>query len=245
MTDSGINKTQHFAYEALRMLALTRNYNKWIYETFKDFLAGKNVLEVGCGIGNLSQYFLKSCSRLIGIDNSSFFTQHLKIDHPEIEAYNFDITDDKVTSLSDKKTEVVIAINVLEHIKDDDKALQNMHKLLQPDGRLLLFVPALGWLFGTLDENVGHCRRYGKKDLRDKVERNGFAVDEIFFSNFFGIFGWFINGKIFKRKSFPIMQPILFDKFVPFLSKLEGYFRPGIGMNLIVIARKNERKHCP
>ncbi len=227
-------------YEALRTFALAHNYNKWIYELFKDYTAGKNVMEVGCGIGNLTQYFLKSSAKVIGIDTSAFFIEHLRIDCPGMEIYNFDITDDKVLALSAKKIDSVVSANVLEHIQDDEKALRNIRALLQPGGHLLLFVPALSWLFGTLDRNVGHYRRYDKKELRAKVERSGFTVEKIFYSNLIGVFGWFINGRILKRREFPILQPIIFDKLVPFLSGIEARRRPPLGMNLIIIARKNK-----
>jgi len=238
MPEQESNKINLLGYEALRTFALAHNYNKWIYELFKDYTAGKNILEIGCGIGNLTQYFLRSSAKVIGIDTSAFFIQHLRIDCPGTDIYNFDITDDKVISLSDKKIDAVVSVNVLEHVRDDEKALRNIHALLQLGGYLLLFVPALNWLFGTLDENVSHYRRYEKKGLCDKVERNGFTVEKSFFSNFPGIFGWFINSRILKRKHFPILQPIIFDKFVPLISKIEARVRPPLGMNLIIIARK-------
>ena len=227
-----------FAYEALKTCALTHNYNKWIHEIFKEYISDRTVLEIGCGIGNLTRLFLGSCSKLIGIDASLFFIRHLQIDHPEMEVYNFDITDDSVLPLARHKIEAVISVNVLEHIKDDEKALRNMRELLQPGGYLLLFVPALNRLFGTLDENVDHYRRYDKAELKSKLERGGFTVEKLFFSNFPGIFGWFVNGRLLRRKSFPIMQPLLFDKLVPLISRVEKIFRPPLGMSLIAIARK-------
>jgi len=238
MPEQEISQTDLLAYEALRTLALSHNYNKWIYELLKDYTAGRTLLEVGSGIGNMTQYFLQSSAKVIGIDTSTFFMQHLRIDCPGVEAFNFDITDEKVISLADKKIEAVVAINVLEHVQDDEKALRNIRALLQPGGYVLLFIPALSWLFGTLDENVSHYRRYDKEELRAKLERNGFTVEKAFFSNFIGMFGWFVNGRIFKRKHFPILQPIIFDKLVPLISRIEAKARPPIGMNLIMIAKK-------
>jgi SAM-dependent methyltransferase len=240
MSDTENIRPDILAYDALKILAVTHNYNRWIYKLFAEYVAGRNVLEVGCGIGTLSRYFLRTCSRLVGIDTSELFIRHLKIDHPEMEVYNFDVTDEKILSLADKKNDVVVSVNVLEHVKNDVKALEHMRGLLVPGGRLLLFVPALSWLFGTLDRNVSHYRRYDKKELRDKIESSGFTVEKIFFSNFAGIFGWFVNGRVLRRKNFPIMQPIIFDKLVPLISKIEGLRRPPIGMNLVVIARKTQ-----
>ncbi len=227
-----------FAHETLKTFALTNNYNKWVCDSFAEHIAGKTVLEVGCGIGNLTRRFMEHCSRIIGIDTSDLFIRHLKIDFPGLELHNFDISDERVRSLSDRKIDAVIAINVLEHVKEDEKAMANMRELLLPGGKLLLFVPALSWLFGTIDRSLAHHRRYDKADLVRKVEAAGFTVEKVFFSNFIGIFGWFMNSRVFKRRTFPIIQPILFDKLVPTLAKIEKAFPPFIGMNLTLVARK-------
>lgn len=232
------NDIETFAHEALKTFALTHNYNRWVCDSFTEYITGRSVLEVGCGIGNLTRRFMEHCSRIVGIDTSDLFIRHLKIDFPEMEIYNFDISDERVRTLAEKNIDAVIAINVLEHVKEDEKALRNMCAIVKPGGRLLLFVPALSWLYGSLDENAAHYRRYDRDELVRKVENTGFTVEKTFFSNFIGIFGWFLNGRILKRKSFPIMQPILFDKLVPTLAKLEKLFRPSLGMNLILIARK-------
>jgi SAM-dependent methyltransferase len=226
-----------FAYEALRAFSLTHNYNRWIYEIYKPFL-GKRVLEVGCGIGNMSQYLSKSCDQLIGIDTSSSFLNHLKIDSPELELHKFDITQDEVLSLADRGIDTVVCINVLEHIENDERALKNMFHILSPGGYVLLFVPALNFLYGSMDRQVGHYRRYSRKELMEKVEKAGFTVEKCFYSNMLGSVGWFINGRILRRKNFPILQPLIFDKLIPLLSFFEQLIKPWFGMTVMLIARK-------
>lgn len=226
-----------FAYEVLKAFALTHNYNNWIYQTFRPYIS-KNVLEIGCGIGNMSRYLLKSCDKLIGIDISSQFLQHIKIDYPELELYPFDVAGEESLKLIEKHINTVVCINVLEHVKDDIQALQNIYNILEPNGKLLLFVPALTVLYGEMDRAVNHFRRYNKKELRTKLESLGFEIEKIFYSNFIGVFGWFLNGKILKRKKFPILQPIFFDKMVPLISKIEKLIRLPFGLNLIIIASK-------
>jgi len=67
--------------------------------------------------------------------------------------------------------------DVLEHIPDDAGLLRTVHRLLAPDGRLYLTVPAYQWLWSPEDELAGHCRRYTLDGLRRVVERAGFQVE--------------------------------------------------------------------
>jgi hypothetical protein len=65
---------------------------------------------------------------------------------------------------------------VLEHIPDDVGSLRALHRMLQPGGRLVLLVPALPAIYGTLDEALGHVRRYTAGELRKKYRQAGFRT---------------------------------------------------------------------
>jgi len=119
----------NYQYEVLRTFAITHNYNRWIFDLLKPSL-GKNILEVGCGIGNLTKY-LANYNRLTCIDKSENFIKHMKIDYPEIKFYEVDITDRSVLKLGENSFDTVICVNVLEHIDNDIKALKNMFDLLE------------------------------------------------------------------------------------------------------------------
>jgi hypothetical protein len=60
--------------------------------------------------------------------------------------------------------------------------------------------------------------------------------------NFLGLFGWFLNGRIFKKKELPEKQTKLFDKLVPFLGLTEKIIRPPLGQSLILVAQKKQLK---
>lgn len=227
-----------YAHETLKAFSLTGNYNKWVCGTFTPYIAGRKVLEVGCGIGNLTGHLKAACGELLGVDVSDFYLRHLRIDFPDVRFFNYDVSDPAIAALEKEGIEAVIAVNVLEHVENDLQALKNAYSLLKPGGRLILFVPALSWLYGSIDENLSHYRRYDRAELEGKVAAAGFKVEKTFFSNFFGIAGWFINGRVFRRRTFPIMQTIVFDALVPFLARAEAVLRPPVGMNLTVIAVK-------
>ncbi|HOI42974.1 MAG TPA: class I SAM-dependent methyltransferase [Elusimicrobiales bacterium] len=229
---------QDSAHEALKVFALTPNYNEWIFSAFREYLEGRTVLEVGCGIGNMSRYFSGVSSRFLALDTSETFIGHLKVDQPGLDARQLDIAGGRTGVLASEGIEAVVSVNVMEHVPDDAGAFLNIYRLLKPGGRLLLFVPALSSIYGTLDEAVSHCRRYDRGELRAKVEKAGFEVEKLYFSNFIGVLGWYLNGKVLKTRKFPMLQPLLFDKFVPLIAALERLFPPPFGMNLILVARK-------
>ena len=84
----------------------------------------------------------------------------------------------------------IIALNVLEHIKDDHFALQELYRMLQKDGMLVIPVPCHKFLYNVIDVNVGHYRRYAKKELRlEKISMTDFFVERISYFNTLGIAG--------------------------------------------------------
>ena len=73
--------------------------------------------------------------------------------------------------------ELVVAAEVLEHIKDDQGALDEWSRVLKPGGRLFLSVPLYRHMWTIFDRMVGHLRRYEPRDLQVQLERAGFQVD--------------------------------------------------------------------
>jgi predicted SAM-dependent methyltransferase len=59
---------------------------------------------------------------------------------------------------------MIYSSNVLEHIEDDSRALNEMFAKLQINGKLAIYVPAFMFLFSDLDIKAGHFRRYSKKE---------------------------------------------------------------------------------
>ena len=75
--------------------------------------------------------------------------------------------------------DVVGAFDVIEHIYDDEAALRAFHRALKPGGGLLLTVPQHPWLWTAADAYGGHKRRYSRRELAAKLERNGFELRRI------------------------------------------------------------------
>jgi len=115
--------------------------------------------------------------------------------------------------------------------------LQRLYDVLLPGGKLLLFVPADQALYGTMDEQVGHFRRYSREQLEQLIEAAGFTSEQVVYQNVYGRFGWWLNGRILRRSHVPAGQSRIFDLMVPLMRRLEGK-NPSKGLSLVAVAAK-------
>ena len=234
------SETLDNVYQTLQRMKKLRRYNEWIFSKFRPFL-GRRVLEIGSGVGNITKFLLDreliivtdvEPKYLTLLKNTfgkykKFIIDRLDISRPEMERYRSHHIDS------------VICFNVLEHIEQDEEPLKNIFDLLEPNGRLLLLVPSHPWLYGSLDRHLGHHRRYGKRELKNKLEAMGFKVIFLEYFNRAGTLGWFLNSQILRRKRLPSFQLRMYNFLVPLL-KLEKFFPLPFGTSLIVVAEKSE-----
>jgi glycosyltransferase involved in cell wall biosynthesis/protein-L-isoaspartate O-methyltransferase len=220
-----------------RMGRLSR-YNDWIWQSIAPYV-GDRVLEVGAGIGNMTRV-MYGRELIVATDIGVSYLQILRnrfARNPSIAVARLDLNSDDHLALEQYEFDTVVCLNVLEHIEDDRGALARLRDVLVPGGRLLLFVPADQSLYGTIDKQVGHFRRYSREELRQMIESAGFTVDRIVYQNWFGRFGWWLNGRVLKRSHLPSAQSKVFDAFVPLLRALE-FREPRKGLSIVAIATK-------
>ncbi len=225
----------------LDALTLAHNYYRSILTHFAPYV-GKRTVEVGAGIGTFSDFLLKytEVSELTLVEPADDLFQvlknrfpgetHVKVVHAHVE--------DLPGSLA---ADSVVLVNVLEHVEDERALLQAIHKILRPEGALLVVVPALPRLFGTLDESFGHYRRYTKPALGESVLRAGLQLVRLRYFNFPGVATWFLAGRVLKRRTLHPQDIRLYERWVvPWISRLERRWEPPIGQSLIAIAIKRE-----
>ena len=136
--------------------------------------------------------------------------------------------------------DTAICINVLEHIEDDLLACRLTYEMLRPSGHFSIVVPALPILYGTIDEAVGHFRRYTRGSLREVLEAAGFEVVRCRYMNCVGVPGWFLTNRILKQQSQSTKQVRFFDTYVvPITRRIEALLPPPFGMSVVGIARKS------
>jgi SAM-dependent methyltransferase len=215
------------------------NFNRWMYERFAPHI-GRRVLEVGAGIGNLTQFYIdRELVVATDIEDGHLEALEQKFGHlNNVRRLKADFMDDLVPLLGGYRFDTAVSSNVLEHIKNDRKALENMFRVLIPGGHVVILVPAFMWLYGSLDEHLLHHRRYTRKELVEKVRTAGFDLVSVSWMNMFGMPGWFLNARIRRVTTLPAAQLHLFDKLVPVFRAVENITGPPVGQSLIVVGRK-------
>lgn len=135
-----------------------------------DSLSYSTLLDVGCGQGSLLADIRENNpqSKLSGLDFSSDAIKLAKQKVPNGDFYELNITESYVK----RKYDVVICSEVLEHIKNDEAAIQHLYRMTEnfiiissPQGRMRKF---------EISE-YGHVRSYSKGELINKLKRNGFT----------------------------------------------------------------------
>jgi glycosyltransferase involved in cell wall biosynthesis len=215
-------------------------YNRWLVSRFEKSV-GRRVLEIGAGFGNITRH-LKGRELLVASDLDPVALEHLKGTFREdpsvrVASYRFPLDPATRAEIRDSRIDTVVCLNVLEHIEDDRATLADMYDVLQPGGRLVLLVPAFARLFGTLDVHLRHFRRYEKEELERKVREAGFGLEDLRFVNRPGILGWWVNGKLLRRRVLPRGQLLAFKLLMPMLER-ENERPPSAGLSLIALARK-------
>jgi len=138
-----------------------------------------------------------------------------------------------------QKFDTVVYINVLEHIENDGAELATAYAAMKPGGHLILFVPALDWLYSDHDREIGHFRRYTKRGLASLVEEAGFTVVTAKYFDVAGIIPWYLNF-VLLRNSIGAKSVAIYDNVVvPLMRRVESAIPPPIGKNVLLIGRKN------
>lgn len=83
----------------------------------------------------------------------------------------------------DNSFDLVTGLDVVEHLDDDLKGLTEMWRVLRPDGRALIFVPAFMFLWGVQDDISNHRRRYTLAGIKDVLRHAGFEVERATYAN--------------------------------------------------------------
>ena len=152
--------------ETLQVIAEAVKFNEWMYSAISKYCSG-NILEIGSGIGNISEIFLNNNQELTVSDIRANYRSFLASKFPKLassgKVIDLDLVHpDFVNQYSSiiNLFDTVFALNVVEHIENDKLAIENCIHLLKPGGKLIILVPAFQSLYNQLDKELYHFRRY-------------------------------------------------------------------------------------
>jgi len=223
--------------ETLRRMERASNYNRWLLDRAAPYL-GERVLDVGAGIGTFSEQ-ISDRRHVVALEPDPAFLPELRSRFAG--RTNVEVVADELEGLDAGSLpapfDTIVCFNVLEHIADDRAALARLYALLEPGGSLLALVPAHPAAFGSMDEVLGHERRYSKQVLAGRLEQAGLEVERLGHVNPVGLLGWFLAARIARSSQIPSGPLLLFDRCVPLLAALDRLRLP-VGLSLWAVARR-------
>lgn len=221
----------------LEALAGANNYYDAIVRHFDGMLGGR-VVEVGAGIGTSAEHILRrgrprEMVLLEPAENNFPIVAERFRGEPSVRVLYGYLEQHADTLAAD----AVVAVNVLEHVLDDVRFLRAAHRVLSPGGRILLAVPALPSLFGSLDRAFAHHRRYTKPLLAARLAEAGFRGARLRWFNLPGVAVWFAAARLLRQRTIHPAAMQLYDRLIiPWVSALERRWEPPAGQSLIAVA---------
>ncbi len=225
--------------EVLDAMALAPKFNKWMADTISPW-AGKKVLEIGAGVGNMTRQLAPKRKLYVASDLDPEHLAQLKnaFGHrPTMRIAHLDATLPEHFEPWAGQLDTVVCLNVLEHIEDDFGTLRRIYSLLEPGGRLLLLVPQGPEAYGALDAAIGHFRRYTIPGLSELVKSAGYELEDMLTFNRISYPGWRFTGQVMKTANLSPLGMRIFDKFVWLWRRIDKSL-PWPPASIIAIARR-------
>lgn len=237
---SVFSRSEDVGKQTLERMETYGGYADYIIQHLRPHF-GDRALEFGAGIGTIAHRNLDRERLFVTEYNEGYMdTLHRLFDPLDhVSVHQMDIAN-PLPELLEEEIDTVYSSNVLEHIKDDEAAMDGVYQLLKPGGRFVFLVPAFPQLYSPLDRNLEHYRRYTKTSAIRKLRRAGFSVKKAYYINFVGGCGWWFAGRILRQGEISDLN-ILVHRIIEPVSRLVdrifGESSP-FGLSLIVIAEK-------
>ena len=178
-------------------MAAMRAYPRYLLELLAPAL-GRRILEIGVGHGNYTDWLLDRGDVLgVDIDDACLAAARERFGARGLRTGRMDLSDpDSIAACAWFAPDSVVCVNVLEHIPDDAAALRGLTGIVAPGGTLGLIVPAHQALYGRMDAEAGHFRRYSRGAVRELLARTGWRVESCRYVNALGAAGWWWHNRV-------------------------------------------------
>lgn len=146
-----------------------------IWALRRHFPSLNSFLEVGCGTGYVLNGVSKAFpnARLVG---SEIFVNGLRYAAERLPGVTLVQMDARRTPYVEE-FDVAIAVDVLEHIEEDAKVLEQLYRAVKPKGGIIISLPQHAWLWSQADDYACHVRRYTAEEAHGKISKAGFKIE--------------------------------------------------------------------
>lgn len=226
--------------EILDRLQRAPRFTRWMADVIEPYV-GDRVLEIGAGTGNMSVHLMPR-TVYWATDINPHYLDYLLTLRPTRPYLHVAYTNAAraETYPVNQFFDTVVCLNVVEHVEDDVGVLRNIRDVLTEEGSAIILVPSGPGLYGTLDEVLGHYRRYTSRQLETLAKQAGFRVVEILKFNRPGVVAWWLNGRILRRRHFGLGQVKVLNVLTPFFRLVDPWL-PFPPLSLIAFLRKDIR----
>jgi SAM-dependent methyltransferase len=217
----------------LEVMSDAVNYNRFLTElVLSQAKLGDRILDLGAGIGTFAERISKQGFNVCCVEPDP--SQAAVITNLRLSVFN------DLSQIENNSLDYVYTLNVLEHIEDDRAILCELYSKLKPSGRLLIYVPAFQILYSSMDQKVGHYRRYTRKGLNSIVTQAGFNVIETRYADSLGFFATILYKLVGDNTGMVNTRAlIMYDRFVFPLSRIVDILLGAvIGKNVLLVATK-------
>lgn len=220
-----------------------RNIN--LIDLISSKVKGNMILDIGCGSGHLINILEKRGIKTTGLEPIKELISIAKKRNPNSNIIEGSV--EEITTKTTKKFSTITIIDVLEHVSDDIKVIQDLYNRLEEGGYLIIVVPSFPFLFSIRDLSMGHFRRYTKNDLIQKVLKNNFKIKEIRHWNMLGFLPYLIFQKLLKNPEMTNLRTSnkknMLEKIIIFILHIwfkfiENNLNFGFGLSLVCVAEK-------
>jgi SAM-dependent methyltransferase len=222
-----------------RAMKYAHRYQDWVFSSFRAWLRPGATLEVGSGHGRYTRLLAPLVEEVIVSDVDPLAVESIHTELAGLSNIRFLVMDGIAPERIGRPVQNIVLVNILEHIKQDAEFIARCRDALAPDGVLVVFAPAFPCLYGRMDKQAGHFRRYSRAGLRALLEGQGLRVEALRYFNAVGFFGWLVNKWLGSGVNAALTnaQVSLYDKLVPML-KHADHLLPFVGQSLLAVAVK-------
>lgn len=224
----------------LKLFGKADNWKKYVSATINKYIRG-DVAEIGAGTGNFSMFLysdqVTSWTYVEPDKNFREILQH-KIASKQLHAGPVQET---LSATSSTLYNSILYMDVLEHIQNDRDEITMMIENLKPGGHIVILAPAYQYLYSEFDKEIGHFRRYTKKQLSNLFNQ----PDNIVYCEYIDTAGFITSlaNRFLLRQKYPTQQQISIwnTLLVPLSVLTDKILLHSFGRSLILVWRNNRK----